>query len=101
MRQYPITVVGDAYKGSKENKIRKAQESWRIANKIEKHINNIMKGLPENCIKMFKSYIVASEINEDPETVRKLIMGIDGGSYGMTLYKGDYKKAISHLPSQH
>ena len=94
MKKYPISVQGDSYKGSKAHLIEKAQNSWRVATKIQRFINDDLKDKADDSVYQYFSYSVADEIDEEYELVRMLIMGVDGGSNGITIWKGDYEKAM-------
>ena len=59
MIKYPITVVGDAYRGSLAKRQAKARDSWRVAKKIEDYINNDMASMPRNCVRQYTSFLIA------------------------------------------
>lgn len=100
MKRHPVTVSGYRYRGSDARKQAKAAEYDRVASKVETYLRDAMEKLPkEHCVQMFISFTVAYAIGEQPELVREIISGIDGGSNGVTLWKGDYDLALADLRS--
>ncbi|MBO9502584.1 hypothetical protein [Brevundimonas sp. A19_0] len=96
MRSYPIRVPRVSYRGADPRKKWKRDNANRVAGKIETYINDEMKQLPADSVHVFCSYEIASSIMEDSDMVQDLVFGIDAGSNGVTVYKGDYEKALAN-----
>lgn len=93
MPRYPVSVPRESYGGSNPQKREKNREYNRIAEKVEKHINDYMRDLPENASHMFTSGSVAIDLREDSKVVQRIIFSIDCGHNGVTVFKGDFNAA--------
>jgi hypothetical protein len=100
MKFYPITVPRAQYRGADPRKRAKNTNLNRIADKVEKYLNADLAERPDDSVTVYMSYSVAHSISEDTEIVRNIIMGIDGGSNGVTIVKGDYERAMIANPSR-
>lgn len=94
MRQYPVSVPRDHYGGSNPNRRRKAQDYNRVADRVEKHLNGEVAGWADDTAGSIMSHEVASAIGEDRDLVQRIVFRIDGGHTGVTIWKGDYRKAV-------
>lgn len=94
MVRYPISVPSDQYRGANARKQEKIRQRNTIASRIETYINAEMAPLPENCVHVFYSDMIAIELREDKDIVREIVFTIDCGHNGVTVYKGDYETAI-------
>ena len=94
MRQYPVSVPRDYYSGSNPSRRRKAQDYNRVADRIEKHLNGEVAKWADDMAGSIMSHDVASAIGEDRDLVQRIVFRIDGGHNGVTIWKGDYEKAV-------
>ncbi|HEX8569612.1 MAG TPA: hypothetical protein VF699_06785 [Caulobacteraceae bacterium] len=97
MKQYPVSIARRSYRGSDPKRRAKLIESYRVAARIEEYINEELEKLPDDTVKVFLSYAVAASIGESESMVQELIMATDGGSNGITCWKGDYERALANL----
>ena len=95
LKQYPIRVPGEGYSGADPRKRRKAQEYNRVARLVEQYLNTEVEKWPDDTASSVLSYQVASAIGEDNDLVHRIIFRIDGGSGGVTIWKGDYERALA------
>jgi hypothetical protein len=86
MVTYPIQVSGDAYRGSDSKKRTKAQDTNRLASRLQTHINEKLKEQVEP-IRVYSYHEIAAETGIEYEIVRRLGYSIDGGSSGFTACK--------------
>jgi len=82
-----------SYRGADPKKRAKNLERHRIAERVERHLNEALAQLPNNSIQVFLNYQVAAELHESPALVAEIINGTDGGSNGITIVKGSFEKA--------
>lgn len=94
MKSYPVYVPGDPYRGSNPGKVRKRDNYNRVASKVQAYLNAELEKLPDDTVQVFFSHSVASDIHEDPDLVQRIIFGIDAGSGGVTICKGDFQRAM-------
>ena len=94
MRQYPVSVPRDHYGGSNASKRRKVQDYNRVAAMIEAHLNNEVAKWEGDRAGSILNHQVAAAIGEDSELVRRIMFRIDGGHNGVTIWKGDYERAV-------
>jgi uncharacterized protein YfaP (DUF2135 family) len=97
MLSYPVSVPGVRYRGADPKKRAKNTNINRIASKIEAFLNADLAKRPSDSITVYISYTVAREIGEDGEIVRNLIFGMDCGSNGVTILKGDGEHGVNML----
>lgn len=94
MRGYPVHVPIDPYRGRDPRRMRKRDEYNRVAKRIEDYLNADLAKLPDHTIKVYLSYWIALDIREDPKLVKDIVFGIDAGSNGVTICKGDFELAM-------
>ncbi len=94
MKQYPIRAPRDGYRGADPRKRRKSQEFNRVAALVEAHVNALISEWPDDTCRSILSYEVAHALGEDSGLVHRIISAIDGGSNGVTVWKGDYERAL-------
>jgi len=94
MKSYPVYVPGESYRGRDPRKSAKRDNYNRVAAKVQRYLNDDLATLPDDTIKVYFSYSVAADIHEDPDLVQQVIFGIDAGSGGVTICKGDYERAV-------
>lgn len=94
MKSYPITMSRRSYRGSNPRQRQKINEFNRVASKIEDYLNADLEAREENCIQVYMSYAIASEIGESSDLVHEIVFATDCGSNGITILKGDYERAI-------
>jgi hypothetical protein len=94
MKSYPVSIARQSYRGSDARKRMKVDNLNRIAGRIEEHLNHDLASKPDDTIHVYISHSVAREIGEDEEAVRRIIFATDGGGNGITIVKGDFKRAI-------
>ena len=85
MKQYPIRVAYDYYHGTDRRKREKAQSCNRVAERVEKHLNNEVAKWADDSVGSIMSGVVASALREDSELVHRIIFSIDCGSNGVTI----------------
>lgn len=95
MKQYPVYVSGSSYRGAAPKKRQKAQHESRVAARIQEYLNNEVAKWNDDSVGSILSYQVAAAIGEDSALVHRIMFGIDGGSNGVTIYKGDYERALN------
>ena len=100
MKSYPISVHRETYRGSDPRKRAKVSEYNRVASRIEDHLNRDLERQPQDSVQVYTSYVIASEIGEDSALVHDIIFATDCGSNGITIYKGDYDRAMDALSGQ-
>jgi hypothetical protein len=88
MVRYPIRVPRESYRGSKQNLQRKNYERNMLIKSIENHINKKLSEMQDG-IHVMLSYDVAFDMGLDPETVTEILYGVDCGSNGFTVIKGN------------
>jgi hypothetical protein len=98
LRQYPVYVAGSAYRGSDAKKRQKAENYSRVAVRVQEYLNRLVEKWADDSMGSILSYQVAAAIGEDSDLVHRIISGIDGGANGVTIYKGDYERALSRKP---
>lgn len=96
MVRYPVSVPTGHYRGSNARKINALREDSRICKRVEEYINLKMSELPNDCVHVFKSDFIAFDLGEHQDSVRDIVTRIDGGHNGVTVYKGDYDRAIQN-----
>ena len=94
MTKYPVQVSFDRYSGRDPRKLKRAQNFNRIAALVRDYINSEIEKWPEDTYGTFFGHQVATTIREDNNLVHLVIAGIDGGSNGVTVWKGDYERAM-------
>lgn len=77
---------GSDYRGSDPKKRATAAEYNRVAVKVADFLNDEAAKLAPGEQRNLLSHTVAAEIEEDAETVRRIIMSYEGGSNGMFIY---------------
>ena len=97
MKRYPISAARDYYRGVNARKREKSEEYNRIAAKVESYINKDLQDKPVDDVYEYLSHSVARAISEDYMTVQRIVFSIDCGHNGVTIYKGDYNKAMSKI----
>lgn len=95
MKSYPITMTRRSYRGSNARERQKMNEFNRVASKIEDYLNADLEARQENCIQVYMSYLIASEIGESSDLVHDIVFATDCGSNGITILKGDYERAMA------
>jgi hypothetical protein len=90
MVRYPIRIPRESYRGSKRNLQQKNNERNMLIQSIENHVNKKLSEKQDG-IHVMLSYNIAFDMGLDPETVRKILVGVDGGSNGFTVIKGEPK----------
>lgn len=98
MKSYPITMSRRSYRGSNARERQKVNEFNRVASKIENYLNADLAARQENCIQVYSSYLIASEIGESSDLVHDIVFATDCGSNGITILKGDYERAMTPTP---
>ena len=98
MRQYPVRVGYDRYSGQDRRKREKALEFNRVAEKVEQYINDLVAKWDDVSMGSIMSHQVAAAIREDNDLVHRIIFSIDAGHNGVTIYKGDYERAMTPKP---
>lgn len=88
MVRYPIRVPRKHYGGSKPNLRQKNYDENRLIQEIEAHINKVLSE-KEDGIHVVFSHNIAFDMGLNPERVRKILYGVDCGSNGFTVIKGD------------
>ena len=96
MKKHPIRVPRDYYRGRDARRLRKQEEFNRVALLVKTYINAMVDRWPEDTVAAIMSYEDASAIGADSDLVHRVILGIDGGSNGITIYKGDYDRALAN-----
>lgn len=96
MISYPVSVPMKSYRGSDARKRSKVSELNRLAQRVEEYLNTDLAAKPDDTIHVYSSYSVASDIGADFETVRDIIFSLDCGSNGVTIFKGDYDRAMEN-----
>lgn len=96
MKTAPIYVPREHYRGGDLRKKVKRDNFNRVASKVEAYLNDEIVKMPIDSVRVFPSYAVASAIREDAELVRQIVFRVDGGSNGITCWKGDYNKALKN-----
>ncbi|MDO8589430.1 MAG: hypothetical protein Q7T82_20600 [Armatimonadota bacterium] len=86
MAMYPISVPRKLYSGGKASKKQEAADHNRLAGELQKHINAKVNEREEE-EQTYLYYEIANEMGYDPETVRKILYGVDGGHHGLTVTK--------------
>lgn len=94
MKGYPVSVRREGYRGSDARKRAKVNNINRIAARIEGYLNDDLAKQPNDTVHVYVSYMVARDISEDEETVRRIIFATDGGGNGITIVKGDFQRAM-------
>ena len=97
MKKYPISTMLHSYRGKDPRKQAKTRNYNRIAARVEKYINDDMARQPADCLVQYLSYFVARDLGEDPAIVKSIVSGIDAGSNGVTIVKGDFGRAMAAL----
>ncbi len=97
MKTTPIYAPRQNYRGRDARKAAKCDHFNRVAAKVERYLNQEIAKLPDDTIQSFLSYWIAREIGEDSALVHRIVSGIDGGSNGVTVWKGDYDRAIGNV----
>lgn len=97
MKPYPVSVPWKDYRGADAKKRTKIANYNRIANKISAYLNDDLSKSPDDYVKVYYSSSVARDLNEDAEIVRAIIMSIDGGSNGVTIFKGNFERALAKM----
>lgn len=100
MKSYPITMARRSYRGSNARERQKVNEYNRVATKIEQYLNADLEAQQENCIQVYMSYLIASNIGESSELVHDIVFATDCGSNGITILKGDYERAMMPTPTK-
>lgn len=100
MKSYPITMARRSYRGSNARERQKVNEYNRVATKIEQYLNADLEAQQENCIQVYMSYLIASNIGESSDLVHDIVFATDCGSNGITIVKGDYDRAIAPTPAE-
>jgi hypothetical protein len=98
MTKYPVRVPLNRYSGRDPRKLKQADNFNRIAARIQKYINDEVEKWADNSIGSTLSCNVAASIHEDNDLVHVIIAGIEGGANGVTIYKGDYERAMNPQP---
>ena len=93
MTPYPVRVPRDYYRGRDARRTRKADEFNRVAARVEAYINDQVAKWDDDEFGALMSGFIAIELREDPKLVHDVIYGIDCGSNGVTVCKGDYGRA--------
>jgi hypothetical protein len=96
MKSYPISTDRDYYRGSNASKQRNATEYNRVAARVEKYINDDLKDKPTDTAYTYFSQYIAHELGEDSSLVQRIVFSIDCGHNGVTIFKGDYEKALTN-----
>jgi hypothetical protein len=94
MREYPVSVRRDSYRGANAAKQRKAAEYNRVASRVADYINSDLRDKPTDKIYTYLSAQIAQELGENSELVHEIVFSIDCGHNGVTIVKGDYDKAM-------
>lgn len=94
MKFYPITMAGRSYSGSNLRQRHKVNEFNRVASKIEDFLNFDLECHPQDSIEVYYSYDIANKIGESSDLVHEIVFATDCGSNGITIVKGDYRKAM-------
>lgn len=98
MISHPVSPRSTSYRGKDKRKREKMRLEYTVFKEICAHINGIVEADPrDDAIIVFYSGVVALRINRDAELVRRLIFKLDGGHSGVTVFKGDYDKAMEKL----
>ncbi len=97
MVRYPLHAPRKIFRGRKPREAAKRDRFNRIAAQVECYLNDELARPDDDTIRIFRSHEVASAIGEDIDLVQEIIFGIDGGSGGVTAWKGDYNRAIAKL----
>jgi hypothetical protein len=98
MKQYPVHVYGASYRGADPKTRQKAQNESRVAARIQEYINEEIAKWPDDSVGSILSIQVATAIGEDNALVHRIIYSIEGGANGVTIYKGDYDRAMKRTP---
>jgi hypothetical protein len=93
MKTNPIHAPRDYYRGHDPRKRAKTDRFNQVAARVEAFLNGEIAKLPDDTIHVFLSYEIASVLREDSDLVHRIVFGIDGGSNGVTIWKGDYDRA--------
>lgn len=91
---FPVRVPRDRYRGSEPRRSRKRDEYNRVAQRVEDYLNADLAKEPEHTVKSYVSYAIAFDLKENQEFVREVVSGIDAGSNGVTICKGDFDEAM-------
>jgi hypothetical protein len=98
VKHHPITSQRQIYRGTNRSKRNKAANYNRVAATVEQHLRDEMERLEEaDRVQVFISHTVAYAVGEDPELVRDIIYSLDAGANGVTLWKGDYERALANM----
>jgi len=97
MKCYPISVIRKSYRGSDARRRVKVQEYNRIAAKVEDHLNADLAKQADDSVTTYLTYHIAADVGEDREIVHDIVYSIDCGANGVTLYKGNYERAMANL----
>ncbi|WP_084673637.1 hypothetical protein [Sphingomonas sp. MM-1] len=94
MKQYPISVPRDVYRGANDARRRKQRDYNDAAASVENYINNLLAGEPDDAIYGVGTNEVARKLGLEDELAQRIVFSIDGGHNGATFYKGDYDRAM-------
>jgi hypothetical protein len=76
-------------------KRRKSDEYNRVSARVAQHLNDLVGKWDNDTVNSIISYEVTAAIGEDSKLVHEIIHRIDGGSNGVTIFKGDYERAVA------
>lgn len=98
MVEFPIHVSRDSYRGSNLRRREKANETNRLAARLEQYINERLKA-QEASIQVYGFHEIADATNVPLEIVQELCFSIDGGSNGFTAIKPGmtYQRAMAEM----
>lgn len=88
MITYPISIARNNYRGSNPLKGQRIADEFRIANELERAINNVLLAQSEP-IRRYTYYEISQLTGYDADIVRNLCFSIDGGHGGFTAYRHD------------
>lgn len=86
MVTHPIRVARDSYHGSNSSRRAKAVEDNRIAETLEKHINQLLEN-QQQPVQQYRYSQIAAATQVPLETVARICFSIDGGHNGFTAIK--------------
>jgi hypothetical protein len=103
MMPIPVRVPRDTYRGREPRRLRKRDEYNRVAQRVEAYLNDDLAKQAEHTVTVYFSHTIANALQEDSDLVQRVVFGIDAGSGGVTICKGDFDEAMrrrSQLPEK-
>ena len=98
MVTYPVRVPRDSYRGRNPQKRQKCSERNRIAQELEKYLNNAI-AKDDSHIQQYCYGNIAIDTGLSVEMVREILFGVDCGHIGLTVIKNPSERNPSPHPS--